>query len=146
MDRDVALPAGAHDRRTQLGLCRALDVVGGEAVEAAHEDMVATEREIGVREAQHVGLRETGRRRRRVGIGWRLWGQVGIAFRRNRRAARRLGIEEALGLGQARDPFHASGRFTGVSQACLEADARIGRIRGALLRGPFDGDDEQRGG
>ena len=41
VDRHVALTAGAHDRRQQSRPARVLDVVGVEAVEVAHEEVVA---------------------------------------------------------------------------------------------------------
>ena len=135
MYRHIALAARADDGGAELRRAGTLDVVGIEAVEAAHEQMIAAEGEIRVREGQHV--RESGIRRR-VGIERR---QVGIAFGRSRFAARRLRIEEALRFGQRRDPFHVLRGLAGITQARLESDAGIIGRRGrgrALLRSAFE--------
>ena len=67
VDRDVALAARADDRREQPRALRALNVVGVEAVEVAHEQVRAAEREIGVGEVESAGARRRGRVRR-VGL------------------------------------------------------------------------------
>ena len=52
--RDVALAAGADHRADEGGRGGDLDAVGVEAVVAAHEDLVAGEREVGVAEAEEA--------------------------------------------------------------------------------------------
>ena len=64
VDRDVALAAGADDRRQQARALRALDVVGIEAVEVADHHVRAAEREVGVGEVEAAGARRRGRVRR----------------------------------------------------------------------------------
>ena len=64
VDRDVALAAGADDRRQQARALRALDVVGVEAVEVAHHHVRAAEGDVGIGEVQAAGARRRGRIRR----------------------------------------------------------------------------------
>ena len=75
VDRDVALAAGADDRREQARALRALDVVGVEAVEVAHHHVRAAEREVGVGEVQSARARRRGRIRR---VGLRPWACRGV--------------------------------------------------------------------
>ena len=138
--RHVALPAGTHRRREQLRLPGDLDVVGVEAVEVAHEEVRAAEREVGVGESEHI-------REPRVGRFVRIWRrQVGIAFGRRRRAAGRLRIEKSFGLGQRGDALHVLRGLAGIAQSGLEADARIGggRRPAALLRAARDADTHEQ--
>src|SRR5439155_25154409 len=81
--------------------------------------MRPAEREIGVREGEHVGEPRVGRR-----IRIERW-QVRIPLGRRRRASRLLRIEEACGVREAGDALEAANRFAGVVQAGLEADPRI---------------------
>ena len=147
-------PPGHTTEASKSRVASALDVVGVEAVIVAHEEMMAAEREIGVREAQPVRQRRIDgrRRRRRPRQEPGRPARCGIAGRRVRRgllgrsriARRRLRIEEAFRLGQAGDAFHVPRRLAGVAEPGLEADARIGSA--ALLRGPIHHDRKQRDG
>ncbi|MGH3116833.1 MAG: hypothetical protein ACRDQ2_06905 [Gaiellales bacterium] len=167
MDRDIALTAGTDDGTEQPRPLRVLDVVRVEPVETAHDQLVAPEREVGVREAQSV--RAPGIVLRRIRIFFRgLLGGGGrrlrILLRRARFTARRLGIpfpfrwsrlapgvlgiEESLRLGHAGEPFHVAGRFSGVPEARLQSNAGILigigiGLTGLLLRAPRQRDDEQ---
>ena len=67
VDRDVALAAGADDRRQQARALRAFDVVGVEAMEVAHDHVRAAEGEIGIGEVEAARARRR-RRVRRVGL------------------------------------------------------------------------------
>src|SRR5207244_3565932 len=91
VNRHIALSARAYDRREQPRPLGAVDVVGIESVEAPHEEMISTEREIRVRETQ------SGRRLRRRGSSGRLpWSlrrwRAGRLARRRLPRSRRRGI------------------------------------------------------
>ncbi len=144
VDRDVALTAGAGNRRHQLRLARVLHVVGVEAVEVAHHDVDALEGEVGVGEVETAARpwRRGGRGRgpggcRRSGLcRWR-WGgrrrlggrRAGRAFGRGRITGGVLRIEEAGRLRHARYERHVLRGGAGVLDAGLERGARIGGAR-----------------
>jgi hypothetical protein len=115
-------PPGQTDRRQQLRLARPLDVVGVEAVEVAHEEMVAAERESEFAKLSMFANRGSGGASGSSGgrFGSRSGG-VG--------APPALRIEEAFRLeGRARSAS-CSRRFAGIASARLQPDARIGAER-----------------
>ncbi len=126
VDRHVSLTARAHDGGDEPGLPRIFDVVGIEPVEAAEEEMIPLEREVGVREAKCVRPRRrlTWIRRLRIrarvpylGLGRRR----APALRSRGLAAGRLRIEESLGLGEIRDELHVERGLAGVPEPGLES-------------------------
>ena len=135
LHRHVALATRADDRRHELRLRRVRDVVDVEPVEIADEQMVAAEREIGIREAQagdDAGdLRFLGGR----GLGVRIRGFGALGNLGPGGQTRRiLRIEESRRLRHVGDEFEIANRDAGVAQTGLQADARIGVGRGRFER------------
>ena len=118
-------------------------------MEVAHDHVRAAEREIGIRKVQRtrarrrsrtrcVRLRAAGLRSAAAGLGCgrRLWrGRSGVrrTLARHRQAARVLRIEEAFRPRPRRHQLHAARGHAGITDAGLQVDARIVRIRGLLL-------------
>ncbi len=143
-DRYVSLPSRTDHRGDQLRPGRVRDVVDVEAAEIADEQLVALEREIGIREVE----RRPRAVRRRRGCG-RCSGGGGLlvrvlrSFGLGRLPRRRLGIEEAWRLRQAGDELQVVSGDAWILQPGLQADTRILR---RLLLGAGDRYAEQHRG
>ena len=154
--RHVALPAGADHRADEGGRRGDLDAVGVEAVVAAHEDLVAGEREVAVAEVEEAAPRGAvlflfgllgGRLRivAFVGAG-ALLGVLGLlgvvtGLGRLRCLGHRLRVRpdrhgpprrvvrivEPLGHRPRRHQRHVPQRLLGVLEAGREPDPRVGR-------------------
>ena len=128
-------PPGHTTDASSCGFARILDVVGVEPVEVADEEMVALEREVGVREVQ----RRSTRLRRRPASGPRRQAPVltrpvvgsapvaGARTLRRRRARRRAPSDRrSPPASTRRDQLHVARGVARILEARLESDARIG--------------------
>ena len=129
-----------------MGFRRVGEVVDVEAVEVADEEVLAAEGEVRVREVEAA----PARRRRGLGVGFRVGLGVGLDLGLDVRFGVRLGFDFGLGgfagrhlrveepwrLGKAGDELQVARGLPGVLQPWLEPDARVGRSgsRRLLLR------------
>ena len=110
-----------------------LNVVDVEAVVVAHEQVLTTEREVRVRKAQPASrplgastttIASTATSSTTTALRCR-W-----ALRCSRPAGGRLGVVEALRLGQVDNQFHVACGHPGIPETSCQADARISLVRG----------------
>ena len=135
-DRNVALPARAHDGTHQFEHAVVLQPVDIEAVVASGDEDVAGKRHVRVREAEQrvafvfflgllLGLFTVLAGRF---FGFRFLGLVGLRLQPGRRQLGGVArIEEARGLGEGSHEFQVPDRLAGVVESGREPGARVVR-------------------